>query len=154
MHNLFRSIATVEDLAGSLDCMFFPATYQLVATQLVEDTVVFVKGRLDKREDVPRLVAMEMRVPDLSDLGAHAPVRLDMHEAHVTPESVRQLKEILTAHPGPTEVRLRVRRRATTTVYRLGYGVAVTPEFWADLKAAVVVTRRAPDPEQTGPARR
>ncbi|MFE6029113.1 DNA polymerase III subunit alpha [Streptomyces niveus] len=148
------AIATVEDLAGSLDCMFFPATYQLVATQLVEDTVVFVKGRLDKREDIPRLVAMEMRVPDLSDVGAHAPVRLDMHEAHVTPESVRQLKEILTAHPGPTEVRLRVRRRATTTVYRLGYGVAVTPEFWADLKAAVVVTRRAPDPEQTGPARR
>lgn len=72
-----------------------------------------------------------------------------MHEAHVTPESVRQLKEILTAHPGPTEVRL----RATTTVYRLDHGVAVTPEFWADLKAAVVVTRRAPDPEQAGPAR-
>ncbi|MFE3588120.1 hypothetical protein ACFXOY_11415, partial [Streptomyces niveus] len=70
---------------------------------------------------------------------------------HVTPESVRQLKEILTAHPGPTEVRLRVRRRATTTVYRLGHGVAVTPEFWADLKAAVVVTRRPPIPNR--PAR-
>ncbi|MEV0780984.1 DNA polymerase III subunit alpha, partial [Streptomyces sp. NPDC050433] len=146
------AIATVEDLAGSIDCMFFPATYQLVSTQLVEDTVVFVKGRLDKREDVPRLVATEMRVPDLSDVGAHAPVRLDMHESHVTPESVRQLKEILKAHPGPTEVRLRVRRRATTTVYRLGYAVAVTPEFWADLKAAVVVTRRSPASEQVGGA--
>ena len=47
------AIATVEDLAGSIECMFFPATYQLVSTQLVEDAVVFVKGRLDKREDVP-----------------------------------------------------------------------------------------------------
>ncbi|MFD6301445.1 OB-fold nucleic acid binding domain-containing protein, partial [Streptomyces sp. NPDC060235] len=54
------AIATVEDLAGSIECMFFPATYQLVSTQLVEDAVVFVKGRLDKREDVPRLVAMEL----------------------------------------------------------------------------------------------
>ncbi|GAA4224346.1 DNA polymerase III alpha subunit [Streptosporangium album] len=51
------AIATVEDLAGSIDCMFFPATYQLISTQLVEDTVVFVRGRLDKREDMPRLVA-------------------------------------------------------------------------------------------------
>ncbi|WP_263980127.1 OB-fold nucleic acid binding domain-containing protein, partial [Streptomyces aculeolatus] len=57
------AIATVEDLGGSLDCMFFPATYQLVSTQLVEDAIVFVKGRLDKREDVPRLVAMELAVP-------------------------------------------------------------------------------------------
>ena len=63
------AIATVEDLAGSIECMFFPATYQLVSTQLVEDAVVFVKGRLDKREDVPRLVAMELQVPDLSERG-------------------------------------------------------------------------------------
>ncbi|MBU3865919.1 DNA polymerase III subunit alpha, partial [Streptomyces sp. 4503] len=60
------AIATVEDLAGSIECMFFPATYQLVSAQLVEDTVVFVKGRLDRREDVPRLVGMELAVPDLS----------------------------------------------------------------------------------------
>ncbi len=70
------AIATVEDLAGSIECMFFPATYQLVSTQLVEDAVVFVKGRLDKREDVPRLVAMELQVPDLSNAGTNAPVIL------------------------------------------------------------------------------
>lgn len=33
------AIAAVEDLAGSIECMFLPATYQLVSTQLVEDTV-------------------------------------------------------------------------------------------------------------------
>ncbi|MEV2248932.1 OB-fold nucleic acid binding domain-containing protein, partial [Streptomyces sp. NPDC049970] len=70
------AIATVEDLAGSIECMFFPATYQLVSTQLVEDAVVFVKGRLDKREDVPRLVAMELMVPDLTATGSNAPVVL------------------------------------------------------------------------------
>ncbi|WP_327391803.1 DNA polymerase III subunit alpha [Streptomyces sp. NBC_01186] len=133
------AIATVEDLAGSIDCMFFPATYQLASTQLTEDAIVFVKGRLDKREDVPRLVAMELTVPDLSD--AHAPLRLDMLEAHVTPRSVEQLKEILQAHPGPSEVQLRVRGPARTTVYRLGYRISVQPGFWADLKAAVAVTR-------------
>ncbi|MFF7654959.1 DNA polymerase III subunit alpha [Streptomyces sp. NPDC007983] len=133
------AIATVEDLAGSIDCMFFPATYQLVSTQLVEDTIVLVKGRLDKREDVPRLVAMELAVPDLSS--TDAPLCLDMLEARVTPRSIQQLKEILQAHPGPTEVRLRVRGPARTTVYRLGHRVSAQPGFWADLKAAVAVTR-------------
>ncbi|MFJ9030828.1 DNA polymerase III subunit alpha [Streptomyces sp. NPDC102274] len=136
------AIATVEDLAGSIDCMFFPATYQLVSTQLVEDAIVFVKGRLDKREDVPRLMAMELTVPDLSNArGAGAPLRLDMLEGHVTPRSVQQLKEILQAHPGPTEVQLAVRGPVRTTVYRLGPRVGIRPEFWADLKAAVAVTR-------------
>nr|WP_237330672.1 DNA polymerase III subunit alpha [Streptomyces sp. BA2] len=133
------AVATVEDLAGSLECMFFPATYQLVSTQLVEDTVVFVKGRLDKREDVPRLVGMELSVADLTHAAADAPVVLDMHEPQVTPRAVGWLKEILRSHPGPTEVRLRVRGRERTTVYRLGFRVAARPEFWADLKAAVVV---------------
>lgn len=64
-----------------------------------------------------------------------------MLEAHVTPHSVQQLKEILQAHPGPTEVHLRVRGRTGTTVYRLGYRIGIRPEFWADLKAAVAVTR-------------
>ncbi|MGR3936319.1 hypothetical protein [Streptomyces sp. BRA346] len=46
-----------------------------------------------------------------------------------------------TQYPGPSEVRLRVRGPARTTVYRLGYRVSAHPGFWADLKAAVAVTR-------------
>ncbi|MFG3253412.1 DNA polymerase III subunit alpha [Streptomyces sp. NPDC048172] len=134
------AIATVEDLAGSLDCMFFPATYQLVSTQLTEDTIVLVKGSLDRREDVPRLVATELAVPDLAEAGGHAPVRLHLREAQVTPESVRGLGEVLRAHPGPTEVHLSVRGRTRTTVYRLADRVRVGPALWADLKAAVAVS--------------
>lgn len=94
------AIATVEDLAGSIECMFFPATYQLVSTQLVEDAVVFVKGRLDKREDVPRLVAMELQVPDLSNAGTNAPVILTIPALKVTPPMVSRLGEILSHHKG------------------------------------------------------
>ncbi|GAB3012270.1 hypothetical protein GCM10023080_093800 [Streptomyces pseudoechinosporeus] len=68
-------------------------------------------------------------------------VRLGMLEAQVSPEAVRQLKEVLAAHPGSAEVRLSVRGRTRTTVYRLGYRVDARPEFWADVKAALAVTR-------------
>jgi DNA polymerase-3 subunit alpha len=130
------AIATVEDLAGSIECMFFPATYQLVSTQLVEDTVVFVKGRLDKREDVPRLVAMEMMVPDLSNAGIDAPVILSILENRVTPPLVTRLGEILSHHRGNSEVRIKVRGRQKTTVLRLDrHRVTPSPALFGDLKA-------------------
>ncbi|MFE7435029.1 OB-fold nucleic acid binding domain-containing protein, partial [Streptomyces tendae] len=130
------AIATVEDLAGSLECMFFPATYQLVSTQLVEDAVVFVKGRLDKREDVPRLVAMEMMVPDLSNAGIDAPVILSILENRVTPPLVTRLGEILSHHRGNSEVRIKVQGRQKTTVLRLDrHRVTPSPALFGDLKA-------------------
>ncbi|PRX92150.1 DNA polymerase III subunit alpha [Allonocardiopsis opalescens] len=135
------AIATVEDLEGSIECLFFPAAYQLAATQLVPDAIVLVKGRLDRRDDVPRLVATELSVPELPAGGGQAPVRLGIAASAVTPEAVRRLKEILLAHPGGTEVHLWVRGAAKTSVYRLGFRVAAGPEFWAELKAAVAVTR-------------
>ncbi|WP_101257679.1 DNA polymerase III subunit alpha [Streptomyces barkulensis] len=130
------AIATVEDLAGSIDCMFFPATYQLVSTQLVEDAVVFVKGRLDKREDVPRLVAMELMVPDLSDAASDAPVTITIPTVKVTPPLVEKLGEVLTHHRGSTEVRVRLQGGRKTTVLRLDrHRVTADPALFGDLKA-------------------
>ncbi|WP_031506638.1 DNA polymerase III subunit alpha [Streptomyces megasporus] len=130
------AIATVEDLAGSIDCMFFPATYQLVSTQLVEDAVVFVKGRLDKREDVPRLVAMELMVPDLSDAASDAPVTITIPTVKVTPPLVEKLGEVLTQHRGSTEVRVKLQGSRKTTVLRLDrHRVTADPALFGDLKA-------------------
>jgi DNA polymerase-3 subunit alpha len=130
------AIATVEDLAGSVDCMFFPATYQLVSTQLMEDAVVFVKGRLDKREDIPRLVAMELMVPDLTDVGTNAPVSISIPTVKVTPPLVARLGEVLDSHKGNTEVRVRLQGARSTTVLRLDrHRVTADPSLFGDLKA-------------------
>jgi DNA polymerase-3 subunit alpha len=129
------AIATVEDLAGSIECMFFPATYQLVSTQLVEDAVVFVKGRLDKREDVPRLVAMELSVPDLSAAGTDAPVVITIPTVRVTPPMVSRLGEILSHHRGNSEVRIKLQGARKTTLLRLDrHRVQPDPALFGDLK--------------------
>ncbi len=130
--------ATIEDLAGSVECLFFPATYQLVSGRLQQDAVVFVKGRLDKRDDVPRLIGSEVTVPDLATVGV---VELEMAQSNVVPRTVNQLRDVLAAHPGRSEVQLRVRGAATTTVYRLAFRIAAGAEFWSDLKAEVASVR-------------
>ncbi|WP_283135779.1 DNA polymerase III subunit alpha [Rhizohabitans arisaemae] len=140
------AIATVEDLGGSVDCMFFPAAYQPVSTLLAEDTVVFVTGRVDKREDAPRLIALDLSVPDLSGAGSEVPVLLEMAESQITPGSVRHLKESVLAHPGTREIHLYIRGRRKTTIMQLGHRIEDRPEFWADLKAVVAVKRLSRPP--------
>ena len=41
------AIATVEDLEGSIEVLFFPQTYQQYAMSLSEDAVICVEGPLD-----------------------------------------------------------------------------------------------------------
>ncbi|MBG6092252.1 DNA polymerase III subunit alpha [Actinomadura viridis] len=132
------AIATVEDLGGTIDCLFFPAAYLLAGPQLAEDRIVLVRGRLDRREDVPRLVAMEMQVPDPASLADTAPLTLTFPEARVTRPVVARLKEILLAHPGPTEVRIRLTRPQGDVLMRIDarYHVTQGTALKSELKAA------------------
>ena len=129
------AIASLEDLEGAIDVLFFPATYGQCGHQLAEDVVVLVRGRLDMREDVPRLVAMELSLPDLSQQ-ARGPVVITLATARCTPPVVERLREVLATHPGTTEVRLQLQSGGRTRVLRLddGLRVAPSPALMGDLK--------------------
>ncbi|MEK8106699.1 hypothetical protein NKG94_18745 [Micromonospora sp. M12] len=45
--------ATLEDLAGGVETLFFPNTYEVIGQYIAEDAIVVVKGRLDRRDDTP-----------------------------------------------------------------------------------------------------
>ncbi|HYB14478.1 MAG TPA: DNA polymerase III subunit alpha [Streptosporangiaceae bacterium] len=130
--------ATLEDLGGAIEVLFFPQTYQLYATSIAEDAVVVVKGKVDRRDDVPKLIAVDLSVPDLSvdDSDPSRPFVVSMPVARCVPPVVEQLREVLRTHPGPTEVHLRLRGRERTTVVRLDdrLRVAASPALIGDLK--------------------
>ncbi len=129
------AVATLEDLDGSIEVLFFPATYSQIAHSLAEDEVVLVKGRLDRREDAARLVGMDLTVPDLSQ-GPRGPLTVSVPPQRCTPPVVERLKEVLATHPGTTEVRMQLVSSARTTVLRLddGLRVSVSSSLVADLK--------------------
>jgi DNA polymerase-3 subunit alpha len=130
------AIATIEDLEGSVEVMFFPQSYAAVATVLTEDLIVVVRGRLNRREDVPSLYASELTVPDLSE-GPRGPVVIAMPLARCTPPVAERLKDVLATHPGLTEVHLRLTQADKATLMRLDEGLRVTasPALFGDLKA-------------------
>jgi DNA polymerase-3 subunit alpha len=123
--------ATLEDLEGAVEVLFFPNTYELVGQYLAEDAIVVVKGRVDRRDDQPRLMAMDLSLPDISKADEVRPVVLALPPSRCTPPMVQRLVEVLSSHPGPAEVHLRVNRH----VLRVTPRVAYTPALMADLKA-------------------
>jgi len=127
--------AILEDLGGAIEVLFFPQTYQLYATSIAEDAVVVVKGKVDHRDDVPKLIAMDLTIPDLS-VADSGPFVVSMPVARCVPPVVERLREVLCTHPGPTEVHLRLRGRERTTVVRLDdkLRVAASAALIGDLK--------------------
>jgi DNA polymerase III subunit alpha len=130
------ALATLEDLEGSIEVLFFPAAYQVCGIHLAEDAVLLVRGRLDKTEDMPRMIAMEVQVPDVSE-APRGPVTITLPAPRCTPPVVERLREVLATHPGTTEVRLQLQAGERLTVLRLDERLRVTPtnSLMADLKA-------------------
>jgi DNA polymerase-3 subunit alpha len=127
--------ATLEDLEGAIEVLFFPATYQACLPLVVEDAIVLVRGRLDRREEQPKLVAMEVSTPDLpTDDGG--PFVVSIPESRCVPPVIERLREVLHTHPGPMEVQLRLLSGARTKVMRLDDKLRVrpSPSLVADLK--------------------
>jgi DNA polymerase-3 subunit alpha len=127
--------ATLEDLDGAIEVMFFPSTYQACMHLVVEDAIVLVRGRLDRREEVPKLVAMEVRPLEVPAEGG-GPFVVSIPETRCIPPVVERLREVLRTHPGPNEVHLRLMNGAAAKVMRLDDKLRVrpSPSLVADLK--------------------
>ena len=127
---------TVEDLEGALDVLVFPGAYQTAAPALVPDTVVVIKGRVRRTDDGLDLNALEVTMPAMSTGAADAPVVVSLPVARCTSDVVNGFKQVLAAHPGVTEVHLRLIGNDGTKIMRLDDSLRVKPSsaLIADLK--------------------
>ena len=132
------AIVTVEDLEGAVDVLFFSNAYAAHGVNLVEDRIVAIRGRVDKREEQARISALDLTLPDLNRIPT-GPLIISMEMARCTPPVIDRMKEILRAHPGAREVHLRLADGEKKTVLKLDEGLKVTasPSLSADLKTVL-----------------
>jgi DNA polymerase-3 subunit alpha len=109
----------LEDLEAAMEVFVFPKAMADFGHLLEEDAVVCVKGRIDRRDDQAKFIAMEIRRPELV-IGEGPPVRLRIPASRLTETRVGEIKRILEAHPGDSAVMLHVEDGRRTTVLRLG----------------------------------
>ncbi len=130
------AIVTIEDLAGAVDVMFFANSYTTHSMSLVEDRIVVIRGRIDKREEQPKVMALDLSTPDIS-AAPTGPLVISMETVRCTPPIVDRIKEILRSHPGKREVHLKLDDGRKSLTMKIGDELRVTasPSLSADLKA-------------------
>jgi len=109
----------LEDLGAALEVMVFPKTMAQIGHLLVDDAIVVVKGRLDVRDDTPKIIAMDVSRPELAIDGG-APVRVKVRLNALSDDKVGRLRDILSEHPGDSPVFVHLESPEKTTVLRLG----------------------------------
>ena len=132
------AIVSIEDLEGAVDVLFFAGTYQTHALNLIEDRVIVVRGRIDKREEAPRITALDMTIPDVTGAPT-GPLVITMDAKSVTAPLVDRMKEILRSHPGPREVHLKLDDGSKGLMMKIDDDLRVTasPSLSADLKSVL-----------------
>jgi DNA polymerase-3 subunit alpha len=116
----------------------------MVATVLATDTVVKVRGRVKVDDDTVSVNASELTLPDIAEAPSGLVV-ISLPAVRCTPAVLERLQEVLSSHPGTTEVRVRLLKADGTLVARLPrHRVTPSPPLMADLKALLGPSCLAP----------
>jgi DNA polymerase-3 subunit alpha len=136
------AIVALEDLEGVVEVMVWPNTFTKFATLLNDDAILLMKVRIDKRDDEgPRVAALEISVPDIS-AAYSGPVNVYIPESRVNATVMDSLRQILSTHPGTTEVHLTVVQSEKFVSVKTDdkLRVSPSPSLFADLKALLGAT--------------
>jgi DNA polymerase-3 subunit alpha len=131
------AIVRLEDMEGSVEVVLFPSTYTQLAKYLNEGEVVFLSGRVSRRDDEPKIIATDMK--QMQEVyGAIKTINVDL--AGVDQQKLKDLKEKLTSFPGKVPVYLRLDTESHKSIQILvGEDLFVTPneELMNEIKELV-----------------
>jgi DNA polymerase-3 subunit alpha len=118
-------ILEVEDLEASCEVIVFPQTAEKSGDLVAVDKVLIIKGRVDRKDDAPKVVCMDLWEPDYKVLDN--PVRLRVPAPDCTPQLIAELKSVLLDYPGTRPVFLHLLSEQRETVLRLSSDFRVDP---------------------------
>ncbi|MDQ4083809.1 MAG: OB-fold nucleic acid binding domain-containing protein, partial [Actinomycetota bacterium] len=89
----------LDDTRGLAEVMIFPRVYAKCASCVREDAVLKVKGRVERKEGIPRVVALEVEELDLQP--GLDPVYLDANSfIGLSRAAVQEAFSVIDRHPG------------------------------------------------------
>jgi DNA polymerase-3 subunit alpha len=125
------AIATLEDLDGTVEVLFFPTSYQKAAGYIKKDSFIYVKGRLSLREEEPKIIANE--ASDLEDAFSKfsKSITVVMHNhGALQKENFEELKKVLGQYRGDVPVYIAFTTRDNERVHmRIGKELYVKPSL-------------------------
>jgi DNA polymerase-3 subunit alpha len=127
----------LEDMKGWVEVILFPELFKTASSYLRGGEPVFVRGTLDLSGEQVKVKAKEIR--PLSEVSSENPqiLHLKIPMETLTPSSLKELKEVILAHPGPYQVYLHLingDRPETVIALSEEYRVSPTSEFQEEVK--------------------
>jgi DNA polymerase-3 subunit alpha len=98
------AVFVLEDLTHSVETMLFPRSYADYGHLLEDDRIVVIRGRADRRDDQPKLMAQSVELFDLDRAGSSPPLRLEIRPEQLSDDLIDQLKTMLIDHQGESPV--------------------------------------------------
>ncbi|MFZ4812168.1 MAG: DNA polymerase III subunit alpha, partial [Ilumatobacteraceae bacterium] len=129
------AVFTLEDLDSAIEVTVFPRVLMEQGHKLVDDAIVTVKGRIDRRDDT-RLgfMAQDVTILEGLDTSGNMPLHLRIPAAALSELKIHQLRRILRDHPGESAVHLHMGQ---------GKVLRLADEFCVDLDRVVPELRVA-----------
>jgi len=123
------AVFILEDLQSSAEVVLFPDVLNKFADLLIEDTVVFVRGKLDYRRERPNIIAAELiALNDVTEKLA-AKVKISLDAKDVTKEKVATIKSICQHHKGRSPVYVAVRTDKGRVLAKADSDLSVNPDL-------------------------
>ncbi len=107
---------SLEDLAGSCEVVVFPDVYKASLSFLRKEATLFIKGRINQREDDPKVIATELIPLTEVQKKLTRVVSVDLRTTGLNLETLNKLKEILSAHKGDVPLYLNFKDPSGKTV--------------------------------------
>ena len=126
----------LEDVDGGIECRAWPKVYEQYRELLVEDAIVKIKGRIERRaEGESMLVAIE--VVQFNGVSEYHPLTVVIDAGCVAPDVIDDLRRVLADFPGQVPVVLQMVRGDQRAKLRVGDGLRIDPVagLYAELKA-------------------
>ena len=100
------AIMSLEDLDGTVEVLVFPITFQKVGSLIKPDAMIFVKGRINLREEEPKIIANEIATLESVRMKYTRSVEISLVTAGMESSALERLKKVLSRYPGRVPVYL------------------------------------------------
>ncbi len=98
------AIFELEDLEASIEVMVFPKTMAEHGHILEDDRIAIVTGRIENRDDMPKMFLQNIELFDTTTNAGAKPLRLKLQPGGLREEAVIDLRDLLARHPGESPV--------------------------------------------------
>jgi DNA polymerase-3 subunit alpha len=124
-------VALFEDPMGRIETIFFPKVYELCSNLLKTGEILFIRGRIDRREEKVKLIASEVATLNTISEKNNRKLQLDLNTSSFSEDLMKELRDLFVKYRGNCMILFLLRREQAGSVRVVlpRYPVSIHPEL-------------------------